>query len=387
MPPVLALAPLAGSLLGAEVLPGLAGLLGADLGGAGLLGSTLGSTLGTVGGALGGGAAGALADKKDPLLGGILGAVGGGIGGPDLAGGLNSAVSGVGDLLSGTAGAAGTAASGAATAAPTSILPAAGVGSGAAATGAGAAAPGGAAAIAAPAAGAAGSSAGGLDSALSSFQPDIAGGAGSATPGASLAGAGNTLANAGSGGTASIAPSTAGGTTGDANTFDALLNDPTLKNFGRFAGANKDLITGGIGLAANAIRGDQAFPGEKQLTAQAKALSGQANSFMRGELTPGMQAGLRGATESAKAALRSMFAQRGMSGSSSEVEALASIDQTSAVKGAELAQSLIQQGVSEAGLASNLWQTILAESMRKDQELGSAIGGFASALAGGGGPH
>lgn len=379
MPPVLALAPLVGSLAGAEILPGLAGLLGADLGGAGLLGSTLGSTLGTVGGALGGSAAGALADKKDPLLGGILGAVGGGIGGPDLAGGLNSAVSAGVDALSGAASVA-PAAAGAATGAPTSLIPAAGVGSGA-----GAAAPsavsGGAAAIAAPSS--VSGSASGLDTALgSSFAPDIAGGAGSAEAGSSLTGAGSSLANAGAGGTASVAPSTAGGTT---NTFDTLLNDPTWKNFGKFAGANKDLITGGIGLAGNALAGNQTSPEESALRHQAKLLTGQANSFMRGELTPGMQAGLRGATESAKAALRSMFAQRGMSGSSSEVEALASVDQTAQVKGAEIAQSLIQQGVQESGLASQLWQTLLAESMRKDEQLGSAIGGFASALAGGSG--
>lgn len=368
MPPVLALAPLAGSALGAELLPGLAGLLGGGelLGGAGLFGATLGETLG---GVLGGAATGALTND-DPLIGGLTGAVSG-LGGPAIASGVTGAVDAGLSALGGTAAEA-------ATAAPTSLIPAAGVGSGTGLT-TGAAAPstlaGGAASIAAPESLASSPT---LDGALSAAQPDIAGGAGSSSIGSTLNADANALANAGAGGTSSLAPTTAGG-----NSFEAMIKDPTWDNIGNFAAKNKDLITGGLSLATSALAGNQSFPGEDQLRAQAKMLTGQANQFMRGELTPGMHAGLRGAAESAKAAVRSMFAQRGMSGSTSEMEALASVEQTAAVKGAEIAQSLIQQGINESQLASNLWRTILAASLQRDNELGSAIGNFASAMAGG----
>lgn len=382
MPPLLALAPLAGSLLGAEALPGLAGLFGADLGGAGLLGSTLGETLGSVGGAVGGGAAGALTNKKDPALGGALGAVGGSFGGPSLAGGVDSLISGGASALGlGGDAAAGTAASaGAGLGQAASGLTPGAAGGLAASGGAGAlgASGGSAAATAAPAGlgdaitGAGPSLGSSLDPTLGSSFTPTGSTAGVSSPGASLTGA--PAAAPPVGGSPAAAPT---GT----SSFDTLLSDPTWKNLGHFAGANKDLITSGIGLGATALQGDRSFPGESQIKGEAKALGAQGRSFMSGQLTPGMQAGLRGATESAKATMRSMFASRGMSGSSSEAEALANIDQTSAVKGAEIAQQLIDRGISESQLSGQLWQQILQQSMARDEELGKAIGGFASSLA------
>lgn len=382
MPPLLALAPLAGSVVGAELLPLLGGALGGSelLGGAGLFGATLGETLG---GALGGAAGGAFANKDDPLLGAGLGAVTGGLGGPGLAGGI-------GDLASGAASAVGLGADAASSAT-------AGIGSGlgeaasaltpGAAAGTGVSLGGSAAATAAPEGAAAptsaafeGSTGGGVD--LGSSFDDVFGSsltptgdtAGSATPGASLTGSG-AFPNAASGGTVTPAP------TAPTSTFDNLLSDPTWKNLGSFAGANKDLITGGLGLGMAALKGDSAFPGEDALRAQARGLGLQGRQFMTGELTPGMKSGLRSATESAKATMRSMFASRGMSGSSSEAEALASIDMTASVKGAEIAQQLIDRGINETQLSGALWQNILRASMARDEELGKAIGGFASALA------
>jgi hypothetical protein len=62
---------------------------------------------------------------------------------------------------------------------------------------------------------------------------------------------------------------------------------------------------------------------------------------------------------------------------------LAAVDAWAQGQGASTAMSLLSQGINEAGLASSLYENISNTALQQDQQLGSAIGNFASSLAGG----
>jgi len=72
-----------------------------------------------------------------------------------------------------------------------------------------------------------------------------------------------------------------------------------------------------------------------------------------------------------------------MSGSSSEKAALANVDNVAVTQGADIAMKLLQTGVQESQLSAELYNLILQNALGQDQALGSAIGNFATGLAGG----
>lgn len=109
------------------------------------------------------------------------------------------------------------------------------------------------------------------------------------------------------------------------------------------------------------------------------------SAYQSGTLPPALQQGLSSAAESAKAATRSRYASMGMSGSSAEAQDLASIDQRVAVQGAQLLENLLGQGLSETQASSGLYSNLLTYNTSQDKQLGDAMAGFASALAGGSG--
>lgn len=411
MPPaLLALAPLIAEGVGSFALPeliGSAGALGADALGLGLTDATLGS----IGGGLAGAGAGALTNKDDPLLGGLLGGATGAIGGPGIADLGKSAIGGAADLIGG--GGSALAGGGAGL-----VDPAAGAAK-ALAGGAGslAAPPGGAAAAAAPATAGAtpsisstgptadpgaptsgtgpGDLAGGgdLGRALTSGGGTSLTGPGTlsslAPPGAGVAGAppvppASPIAAAG--GAAPPSPISTDAYNAVGSTVDAgppgFLDD-AMSWLGK--GQHGSQLMAGLGLGATALQSQKSLPGEDALKAQAKHLKqsgSELEGYMRtGTLPPGLQAGVTGATESAKASLRSMFAQSGMSGSSSEAEALAKIDQQAQAQAGEMAIKLMQQGVDETNMSTALYQQIMQNALSQDQELGKAIGAFASSFA------
>lgn len=367
MPPLALLAPLAGSVLGSALLPSIAGS------------TLLGVGTSTLGGALGGALAGGLTNQDDPLMGALLGGAGGALGGPGLLDLGTSAASGVGDLL-GMGGSLGdTALSGVASGleSGTSAL-ATGLGAGTSAVASGAEGLGGAGVSADALSGASGLGgqgvATGLDSvagatgsgvdaagtALSSgsfgpgsFGEALAPGAASTLPQAPGAAQAVTTGTGAAGGGISpvnITPqidlagtALEGATGGSTTALGTAISDPSFANILNAVGANKDLI--GAGAAAiPLLTGNSAMPGQEQLNSLAQQMSGSSAALTgylnSGTLPPGVQAGLKSASESAKAAMRSMFASRGMSGSSSEVAALANIDQTTAAQGAEIAMKL-----------------------------------------------
>jgi hypothetical protein len=177
---------------------------------------------------------------------------------------------------------------------------------------------------------------------------------------------------------------TAGAEFGAANAptsaIGQFLADPSLGGGFDALLANKDLIGAGA-LAFPLLTGPESMPGEDQLAALAQQLQSSGAQLSSGQLPPGMQSGLDSANAAAKAAMRSMFASRGMSGSSSEVAALANIDQTTAKHGAEIAMGLLQRGIEANRMSGALYATIMQKAMADDDRLGKSIGRISAALA------
>jgi hypothetical protein len=71
-----------------------------------------------------------------------------------------------------------------------------------------------------------------------------------------------------------------------------------------------------------------------------------------------------------------------MSGSSAEMQALETAQQTAVTQGANIALQLYNQGLSQAQLADQIYSTIMQTAIQQDAALSSAVGNFAGALAG-----
>jgi len=59
---------------------------------------------------------------------------------------------------------------------------------------------------------------------------------------------------------------------------------------------------------------------------------------------------------------------------------LAAIDQAAAGQGAQIAMSLLQQGINESNLASNIYGKLLTTSIAQDTQLQNAVTSFAGSL-------
>ena len=171
---------------------------------------------------------------------------------------------------------------------------------------------------------------------------------------------------------------------------DALAGaggDGLLSGIGSYLMKNPTLALSGAGLAANLLRGQQKPQYSAQLEAQAQQLQQQgaqlSNYLSSGTLPPGIGAALQSAHDSGAASIRAMYANRGMSGSSAEMQDLANLNQATVSQGANIASSLLSTGVSEQQFASGLYQNLMTVSMQQDVALSNAIGGFTNALAGG----
>lgn len=353
------------AFLGPEVGLGLEGLAGGAFTGAETIGGALaGAGLGAAGSAITGG---------NPLIGALTGGAGGAIG-PNIS-----------DIVGGITGSPSTAASGAS-------------GTVSAAPGA---APGAAAAAAPASVGAAGGGDVGFDtsnlftgpvsggSGGGSSLPSVLGGSGG-TPSAAdtsfLAGSPTGAPNVGQGPT--IANAAGAGSAEAPNSISTAWSDPSTSNILSALGKNSNVLVPGAGLAFNAIQGNQAPKGLSNIEQQAGQLAnqgGQLQSYLQtGTLPPGVQGSIDQASQSAKAAIRSQYASMGLSGSSAEQQALANVDTTSASQGASLALNLLNEGVNETQLSSQLYQQIMSTTLQQDQNLQNAVSNFATAAGGGG---
>jgi hypothetical protein len=145
-----------------------------------------------------------------------------------------------------------------------------------------------------------------------------------------------------------------------------------------------------LGLGAGALgyiglKGAETPKGLNAISGEATNLNNQATqleSYLQtGTLPPGVQTSLNQAAAAAQATIRSQYAARGMSGSSAEAQDLANVQNTIASQGASIAQSLLTTGVQESGLAAQLYEQILNQSLQSDQQLGTALTTLASSTA------
>lgn len=172
------------------------------------------------------------------------------------------------------------------------------------------------------------------------------------------------------------------------SSIDTFMDNPGLGTALNVLKANPAAVIGAGGLGYAAMQQGQPLPGEDAVNSTAAELSSQGKELQKylqtGTLPPGLQGGIDQAAASAKATIRSQYAARGMSGSSAEAQDLAHVDQAAQAQGAQMAMQLLQTGISETGMASQLYQQILQSALQQDQSLGTAIANFASNAAGGG---
>jgi hypothetical protein len=134
----------------------------------------------------------------------------------------------------------------------------------------------------------------------------------------------------------------------------------------------------------------------QSLTNQGQQLSSYLTT---GTLPPGISAGLDQAYNSAVATIKSQFAARGQSGSSSEADSLANLAFTKESQGASIATNLLSQGVTEQQFASQVYQQLLSQGLSaseyssqlytdlmnqqiaQDTALSNSIANFSGALA------
>lgn len=125
--------------------------------------------------------------------------------------------------------------------------------------------------------------------------------------------------------------------------------------------------------------------GAAQLLSQANSAATQAamlQSYLTtGTLPAGMQTGIDQAANAAKAAIRSAYASRGMSGSSAEAQDVANVDANKATQGAQLAMQLYSQGVSQGQIADNVYQALVNASTQT-MSLGTTEQGLAESATG-----
>jgi hypothetical protein len=199
---------------------------------------------------------------------------------------------------------------------------------------------------------------------------------------------GSGLGSSGPGATGSTPGGAAGGANSGGSPFKSFLNNPSWSGAGDVLASNPGAVVGALGLGASALTSQRQPKGYNQLSGEANQLASQGAQLqqsLNGALPAGAQSALNQASNSAKAQIRSTYAASGLSGSTMEAQALANVDQTVAAQGFQMADQLYQQGVQESGMASNLYQQIMQVNAQSDAALSSAIGNFASALAGGGG--
>lgn len=142
-----------------------------------------------------------------------------------------------------------------------------------------------------------------------------------------------------------------------------------------------------IGLGVDAMKEGQMLKGQRQLQQEAGQMQGQGaqlESYLQsGTLPPGLQAGVDQATQASIASIKSNYAAKGMSGSSAEAQDIAAAQQRAQATGAQYAMQLLQTGINETNMSSELYKAIMGNSLTQDTNLSSAIGNFASAAAGG----
>lgn len=107
-----------------------------------------------------------------------------------------------------------------------------------------------------------------------------------------------------------------------------------------------------------------------------------------GQLPPGAQQGINNALRDAQTAIRSKYANLGLSGSTMESQELSAAQDRATAAAFNEANQLTQTGLQALGMTGNAaseYQAIMADQLSQDQELQNALAAFAAASSGGAG--
>jgi hypothetical protein len=163
------------------------------------------------------------------------------------------------------------------------------------------------------------------------------------------------------------APAPASHTSGLGSFFSNPKNDLTLAAFG-----------------ADLLLGNRPPAYESQLQHQATSMAEQGQmmrSYLNsGTLPPGMQETLNAATAASKAAIRSNYAARGMTGSSAQIQDMNAAAEREAAQANQIASQLFQQGLSESEASNQIYLDLMNTQMQQDQAMSQSVGKLVAAL-------
>jgi len=164
----------------------------------------------------------------------------------------------------------------------------------------------------------------------------------------------------------------------------------TNKAGGTDWGALAKGAVGAGGLAYSAINNAGTTPATKavqQMAGQQNAQGQQLESYLaNGTLPPGAQQYVDAQTSAATAAIKSKYAQMGMSGSTAEAQELSNVASQAQAQMFNMAQQLYANGVSQTGASANLYKLLMDQQNQDNTAMGNAITNFTSALGGGAAP-
>lgn len=147
------------------------------------------------------------------------------------------------------------------------------------------------------------------------------------------------------------------------------------------------------GLAYSGAQGQKTPAYSPELAAQAARLDANGQQLLTylqdGNLPPGLKASLDQATAAAKARMISNFAAQGLNTDPTQNSVLAAqlaqVDQQALITTAQIGQQLMQSGMAQTGLSSDLYKTLANIDQTQTAAIGKSISNFAAALGGGGG--
>lgn len=201
-------------------------------------------------------------------------------------------------------------------------------------------------------------------------------------PAAAIGGVGTGV---GTGSPAATPQPGAGGTT-PGTSVDKFLQNPSGDSFLDVLQANPMAALQGAGMLYSSTKGGLP-PEAAALKKQAEMLASRGNELtsylFSGQLPPGAKSSLDKATASAKAAIKSQFANLGISGSTMEVDALNQVDQNAASMMFNITNDMLRTGLQATGLSSQLYQALLGSETARDKDLQDSIANFALAAGGG----
>jgi hypothetical protein len=171
---------------------------------------------------------------------------------------------------------------------------------------------------------------------------------------------------------------TAGGASGTGGFLDRPIGDTGIKYGqllqGGLMGLQGEMQKSQMDKLLGPLKGSAAA-----LRNESMALSGP---LFGGQLPAGAREAVDLATQSAKARVRSTYANLGLSGSTMEADALNNVDRQAAAQTFQMADQLLQTGLNATGMSDQLYSGILNATLGQNKELSDALGSFAAELMG-----